>query len=103
MRPLLIEVPYSHLFPGLWLRTQRAGYEPQHDVDVILIFADDSSAIARLRRTEGGGDLLLVGAYTTARGTFIDERVWRVQEIIADRGALRIHLGRRVRSGPTTR
>ena len=96
MRPLLIEVPYSHLFPGLQLRTQSPGYEPQQDVDVILLFADDSSAPATLRQGEEGSDRLLVGAYTTAAGTLMEERVWRVQEMIAAGGELRIHLGRRV-------
>lgn len=85
------------------MRTQREGYEPQEDVDVILIFADDSSTTGVLRRCEERGDLLLVGAYTTARGTFIDERIWRLQEIIAEGGELRIHLGRRVGSGPPVR
>lgn len=93
---MLIEVPYSHLFPGLRLRTQRTGYEPRQGVDVILLFADDSSAPATLRHDEEGSDLLLVGAYTTAAGTFMEERVWRVQEISAQGGELRIHLGRRV-------
>ncbi len=103
MRPLLIEVPYSHLFPGLWLRTERAGHGPQQDVDVILLFADDSSAPATLRHRDEGGHVLLVGAYTTAAGTFMEERVWRVQEMIAEGGELRIHLGCRVRPDPPAR
>lgn len=97
MRPLLIEVPYSHLFPGLWLRTRSEGYEAQKDADVILLFADDSSAAAMLRHNTESGRVLFVEAYTTYRGTHIDERVWRLQEIIEEDGELRIHLGRRLR------
>lgn len=97
MQPLLIEVPYSHLFPGLWLPTRSGGYETQKDTDVILIFADDSSTTAILRYDEESGGVLSVAAYRTRRGTSIDERVWELQDVIEEDGELRIRLGRSVR------
>lgn len=97
MRPLLIEVPYSHLFRGLRLRTWSEGHAPQKDADVILVFGDGSSTTAKLHYGRESLSALWVAAYTTVAGTFISERVWRVKEITEDNGELVIHLGHRIR------
>ncbi|WP_188193277.1 hypothetical protein [Nonomuraea sp. SYSU D8015] len=80
----VIEVPYSHLHPGLILDA------PADTDDFLVLFGDDSESRAKLLRDDTGRPVLRLGGYMTARGTVIDERVWTVRE--AARHGNRVHL-----------
>ena len=64
----VVEVPYSHLFPGMMIALPR-------DAEPILAFADGSRAAATLVNSEQS-ELLWVAAYTTRAGTDIPEKLW---------------------------
>ncbi|MBF8185133.1 hypothetical protein ITP53_05140 [Nonomuraea sp. K274] len=80
----LIEVPYSHLHPGLILDA------PAGTDDFLVLFGDDSESRARLMRDDTGRPVLRMGGYMTARGTVIGEHVWTVRETL--RYGDRVHL-----------
>ncbi|MFI7612428.1 hypothetical protein ACIBP6_14505 [Nonomuraea terrae] len=87
MSELLVEVPYSHLHPGLLLDA------PADTVDFLVVFGDESEARAQLLRDHAGRPLLRVGGYMTAKGTVIGERVWTVREVIRQGDRVRLRLG----------
>lgn len=88
MSEYVIEVPYSHLYPGLVLDA------PAHAGDFLVLFADDSESRAQLLGDDTGRPVLRVGGYMTTSGTVIDERVWTVRETERNGDRLRIRLGR---------
>ena len=57
----------------------------------LVVFADGSSAPAKLRR-EGDAHLLEVEGYGTARSTPIGPKVWRVASMRRHRGAIEFRL-----------
>ncbi|NRQ39525.1 hypothetical protein HII36_48015 [Nonomuraea sp. NN258] len=84
----VIEVPYSHLYPGIVLDA------PAGTDDFLILFADDSESRVQLLADDTGRPVLRVGGYMTARGTVVDERVWTVRETVRDGGRVRLRLGR---------
>ncbi|NED76233.1 hypothetical protein G3I51_28765 [Streptomyces sp. SID9944] len=78
---------HTHLFPGARCRVQglpdpaafAAGPSP---LDVDLRFSDGVLTAAELRTGTPAGPVLAVPAYTTAAGTTIDGRVWRVRDLV---------------------
>jgi hypothetical protein len=93
--PLVIEVPYSHLFPGLHLLAP-SEVPQKENAEIILLFADGATTAADLIHGADGRITLHVAAYTTARETPISARVWRVVSITEGDGELDIHLGDRL-------
>ncbi|WP_121703102.1 hypothetical protein [Streptomyces sp. E5N298] len=85
---------HTHLFPGARCRVQGlpdpgafvAGPRP---LDVDLRFSDGVMVAARLRTEPGEGPplVLSVPAHTTAAGTRIDARAWRVRDLVVREGA----------------
>ncbi|MFA3872348.1 hypothetical protein ABS735_01390 [Streptomyces sp. MMCC 100] len=87
---------HTHLFPGARCRVQGlpdpvafvAGPRP---LDVDLRFSDGVMVATRLRTEPGEGPspavVLAVPAHTTAAGTRIDARVWRVRDLDVREGA----------------
>ncbi|GAA3589678.1 hypothetical protein GCM10022419_085190 [Nonomuraea rosea] len=88
MSEYVIEVPYSHLYPGLILDA------PADTDDFLVLFGDDSESRAQLLNDDTGRPVLRMGGYMTARGTVIDERVWTVRESVQHGNRLRLRLGR---------
>ncbi|MEV1175245.1 hypothetical protein [Nonomuraea sp. NPDC049784] len=88
MSTYVIEIPYSHLYPGLILDA------PADTDDFLVQFGDDSESRAQLLRDETGRPVLRMGGYMTAKGTVIDERVWSVHETVRHGDRLRLRLGR---------
>ncbi|MCK2219114.1 hypothetical protein MF672_035755 [Actinomadura sp. ATCC 31491] len=88
MSEYVIEIPYSHLYPGLILDA------PADTDDFLVLFGDDTESRAQLMRDEAGRPVLRVGGYMTARGTVIDERLWSVRETARHGDRLRLRLGR---------
>ncbi|MEV0163194.1 hypothetical protein ACGFJC_04630 [Nonomuraea fuscirosea] len=84
----VIEVAYSHLYPGLILDA------PADAADFLVLFGDDSESRAQLLRDSTGRPVLRMGGYMTAKGTVIDERVWTVRETVQRGNRLRLRLGR---------
>ncbi|MFG1695243.1 hypothetical protein [Nonomuraea sp. NPDC049309] len=82
----VIEVPYSHLRPGLILDAP-AG---THD---FLVLLGDTESRAQLLNDDTGRPLLRVGGYMTADGTVVDERVWTVRDLVRHGTRLHLHLG----------
>src|SRR5215469_1193033 len=92
--PLILEVPSSHLYPGIILKTVAEEGEAlprRRMARCLVVFADGSSAAAKLRR-EGDVHLLEVEAYRTDRGTLIGPRVWRVASMRGNRGIFELRL-----------
>lgn len=96
--PLVLHVPGSHLYRGMHLRAvcgksaRRLVLEEQQDAEVLMLFEDGSYAPADLVHGEGGQVALHVAAYTTARGTSIRARVWKVRAMVESEDGLDIHL-----------
>jgi hypothetical protein len=84
----VIEVPYSHLHPGLVLDA------PAGAADFLVQFGDESESRAQLLRDDTGRPVLRLGGYMTAKGTVIDERVWTVRESVRYGDRIRLRLGR---------
>ncbi|WP_460780310.1 hypothetical protein [Nonomuraea fastidiosa] len=82
----VIEVPSSHLRPGLVLDV------PAGTRDFLVLIGDTDSR-AQLLNDETGRPLLRVGGYMTADGAVIDERVWTVRESVRHGNRLHLHLG----------
>ena len=74
----------SHLYPGA--RGMLEGTLPAGETACLVEFADGSAAIGRLA-PEGVALILETGPYTTARGTPIPAKRWR---IAAGTGAFRV-------------
>ena len=94
MTPVVLEAPSSHLYPGIVLRAVAAEGEElprRKTARCLVVFADGSSAPARLRR-EGDAHLLEVEGYRTARGTPIGAKFWRVASMRRHRGAIEFRL-----------
>ncbi|MEV3982983.1 hypothetical protein ACIBK9_08390 [Nonomuraea sp. NPDC050227] len=91
----VIEVPSSHLYPGLVLEA------PADAEDFLVLFTDDSESRAQLLGDASGRPVLRVGGYMTTNGTVIDERVWTVRETLRTGDRLRIRLGRSLPSPVT--
>ena len=92
--PLILEAPSSHLYPGIVLKAVAEEGEdlPRRRMTrCLVVFADGSSASAKLRR-EGVAHLLEVESYSTARGTPIGPKVWRVASMHRQRGSLEFRL-----------
>ncbi|MFG2074262.1 hypothetical protein SAMN05421874_103318 [Nonomuraea maritima] len=87
MSELLVEIPYSHLHPGLILDA------PAGTTDFLVVFGDGSEARAELLRDHADRPLLRVGGYVTAHGAVSDERVWTIREIAPHGDRDRIRLG----------
>lgn len=102
-QPLLVlRAPSSHLYPGSRLRLTLGGDTgaltrcAERGADALLLFADGTQAAAQLRQDPAGELALQVDAYTTARGTPIVARAWRVSSM-ADSGAgFELRLGSRL-------
>ncbi|MFI7638006.1 hypothetical protein [Nonomuraea sp. NPDC049400] len=88
MSTYVIEIPYSHLYPGLVLDA------PAGADDFLVQFGDDSESRAQLLRDDTGRPVLRLGGYMTAGGTVVDERVWTVRETVRHGDRLRLRLGR---------
>ncbi|MFC4120793.1 hypothetical protein [Nonomuraea zeae] len=88
MSEYVIEVRYSHLFPGLILDA------PADTDDFLVLFGDDSESRAQLLSDDTGRPVLRMGGYMTAKGTVIDERVWTVRERVQRGDRIRLRLGR---------
>ena len=71
------EFAHSHAYPGCRLRTTEDGVGPRHAEDLVE-FSDGSVAAGR-HEVRDGTIVLHVGAYTTARGTRIAARSWRLE------------------------
>ncbi|TDD17915.1 hypothetical protein [Nonomuraea diastatica] len=84
----VVEVPYSHLYPGLVLDAPAGAF------DFLVLFGDDSESRAQLVSDDTGRPVLRMGGYMTARGTVIDERVWTVRESVRHGNRVRLRLGR---------
>ncbi|MGW0811020.1 hypothetical protein [Nonomuraea sp. NPDC002799] len=84
----VIEIAYSHLYPGLILDA------PAGTDDFLVLFGDDSESRAQLLRDTTGRPVLRMGGYMTAKGTVIDERVWTVRESVQHGDRIRLRLGR---------
>ncbi len=81
---LVLRAAGSHLYPGA-----RGGLEgplPGGPAQCLVEFADGSAALATVT-PEGDGLLLATRPYTTARGTRIAAKRWRV---VAEAGAFRV-------------
>ena len=72
---LVLRATGSHLYPGA--RGSVSGAAPAGRVSCLVEFADGSAAIATLA-PEGDGLVLETEPYTTARGTCIQAKRWRV-------------------------
>ncbi|MGI5291355.1 hypothetical protein ACQEVF_49720 [Nonomuraea polychroma] len=84
----VVQIPYSHLHPGLILEA------PADAPDFLVLFGDDSESRAQLLRDDTGRPVLRMGGYMTAHGTVIDERVWTVRETARHGDRVRLRLGR---------
>ncbi|NJP88374.1 hypothetical protein HCN51_02680 [Nonomuraea sp. FMUSA5-5] len=84
----VIQVPHSHLYPGLILDA------PADAHDFLVLFGDESESRAQLLRDDTGRPVLRMGGYMTARGTVVDERVWTVRESVQRGDRIRLRLGR---------
>ncbi|WP_420037333.1 hypothetical protein ACN2WE_38470 [Streptomyces sp. cg28] len=69
-------------------------------VDLVLRFADDVAADARLRVDGPVGVVLVVAAYTTAAGTSLDGRSWTVREPRREGDEVELIVAGPARSGP---
>ncbi|MGW4547565.1 hypothetical protein ACWEN4_14425 [Streptomyces violaceorubidus] len=85
---------YTHLFPGARCRVQGlpdpgAFVAVPRPLDVDLRFSDGVMVAARLLTEPGEGPplVLAVPAHTTAAGTPIDARAWRVRDLVVREGA----------------
>ncbi|MEO3868003.1 hypothetical protein ABGB18_04145 [Nonomuraea sp. B12E4] len=87
MSQYLIEVPYSHLYPGLILDA------PAGADDFLVLFGDDSESRAQLISDGTGRPVLRMGGYMTATGTVIDERLWTVRESVRHGDRVHLRLG----------
>ncbi|MBF6326048.1 hypothetical protein [Nocardia cyriacigeorgica] len=83
----MADVPYSHLFPGVVIEA----HDRADEFD--LRFADGSRASAGLLTDDAGGHALEVGAYRTAAGTEMHERIWTIRAIEPHGEGRRIKLG----------
>ncbi|MEV4112786.1 hypothetical protein [Nonomuraea sp. NPDC049695] len=83
----VIEVPDSHLRPGLW-------FELPADTDDFLVqFGADAESRAQLLRDDTGRPVLRMGGYMTATGAVVDEAVWTVSETVRDGDRVRLRIG----------
>ncbi|GAA5049490.1 hypothetical protein [Streptomyces similanensis] len=78
---------HTHLFPGARCRVQGlsdpgAFAADPSPLDVDLRFSDGVLTAAQLRTGTPAGAVLVVPAYTTAAGTSVDGRTWRVRELL---------------------
>jgi hypothetical protein len=92
--PLILEAPSSHLYPGIIVKTVAEEGEAlprRRMARCLVVFADGSSAAARLRR-EGDVYLIEVEACRTERGTPIGPRFWRVASMRGIRGIFEFRL-----------
>jgi hypothetical protein len=90
--PLILEAPSSHLYPGIVLKAVAEENLPRRRrVRCLVVFVDGSSAPATLRR-EGEAHLLEVEGYSTARGTPIGPKIWRVVSMRRQRGIFEFRL-----------
>jgi hypothetical protein len=98
VEPVVIHIPGSHLYRGMKLHAvcQTSArclvLREQQDCEMLLLFEDGSYAPADLVPGEGGQVSLHVAAYTTARGTSIRARIWRVASLEECEDGLDIHL-----------
>ncbi|KAB8189866.1 hypothetical protein FH608_038395 [Nonomuraea phyllanthi] len=83
----VIDVPSSHLYPGLVLDA------PAGAADFLVLFGDDSESRAQLLRDDTGRPVLRMGGYMTAQGTVVDERVWTLRETLQHGDRVRLRLG----------
>ncbi|TDE41693.1 hypothetical protein E1295_29045 [Nonomuraea mesophila] len=90
MNEHVVEVPYSHLYPGLVLDAPAGAH------DFLVLFGDESESRAQLVSDDTGRPVLRMGGYMTARGTVIDERMWTVRESVRHGNRIRLRLGRAV-------
>ncbi|MGP3917816.1 hypothetical protein OHA25_41710 [Nonomuraea sp. NBC_00507] len=84
----VVQIPYSHLHPGLILDAPAGAH------DFLVHFGDDSESRAQLLRDDTGRPVLRMGGYMTAQGTVVDERVWTVREAARHGDHIRLRLGR---------
>ncbi|WP_121716185.1 hypothetical protein [Streptomyces sp. E5N91] len=85
---------HTHLFPGARCRVQGlpdpgAFAVKPRPLDVDLRFSDGVLVAARLLTEPGEGSplVLAVPAHTTAAGTRIDARAWRIRGLVVREGA----------------
>lgn len=80
--PLVLHIPYSHLWPGLRLHIDAQPHpvpKGPAGTDVILLFGDGASSAATLGHDEAGRLILSVGAYRTTKGTSIAAKKWLIE------------------------
>jgi hypothetical protein len=77
VRPLVLDVGASHLYPGCRIRVDGAAWLPRTIAEkpCLVVFADGSTAAGMLRRRPAGLELVVAG-YRTARGTAIAPKRW---------------------------
>ena len=94
--PMVIEVPYSHLYPGISLDWSQQTKKDDQQVEVIILFGDGSSASAEIEYDDKGIRTLHVSAYTTSKGTHCSSRSWPILRCVQMGGTLEIQLGKRL-------
>lgn len=80
--PLVLHIPYSHLWPGLRLHIDAQPHPVPKEpagTDVVLLFGDGASSAATLGHDEAGRLILSVGAYRTTKGTSIAAKKWLIR------------------------
>jgi hypothetical protein len=99
IEPIVVHVPASHLYRGILLHAAcepgawQIVHEGRQEAEVLLLFEEGSYAPADLLVDKGGQLTLHVAAYTTARGTSIPARIWRVKAVCERGDGLDLHLG----------
>lgn len=66
-------------------------------------FSDGGKALGELFRVDGGTWRLSVGRHVTARGTTIEEKVWRIDIETSDQAERRFRVGKRERADRPSR
>lgn len=90
MQELRLAARHTHLYPGLTGAVVGAVPSPSaRDGRTCLVeFSDGAAALATLRLDDDTAGVLEAGAYTTAAGTEIPEKHWRIELTREDDGRL---------------